>query len=364
MRELVCNLHIHTPYSDGSGDYRSIAKSALKQDVDVILISDHNVLVKGVEGYHKENGRVVLLLTGEEVHDQSRDPQKNHMLVFGANREMATFAYDPQCLIQEVRRAGGLSFLAHPFEFDLPLFGETDISWVDWEIDGFTGLELWNGLSEFKTVVNSFPDAIFYAFLPEFVAHRPLTSTLRKWDELLTGGKKIVAVGGSDAHAINIHKGPIKRTVYPYEFHFSAINNHLLVRNNLSENLENDQSMVYQALKSGSFFIGYDLPASTKGFSFTIETDSTQYGLGETVDISNGATIKILLPHRAHIRLIHNGRVIQEQLNAERLICTITEAGYYRVECLIPFLGKERGWIYSNPVYAIPSKSDKSIDLK
>ena len=86
MQEVIVNLHMHTRYSDGSGSHRDIVNAAFKACVDVVIVTDHNVLVQGFEGYYREKNRRLLMLIGEEVHDQDRDPQKNHMLVFGANR--------------------------------------------------------------------------------------------------------------------------------------------------------------------------------------------------------------------------------------------------------------------------------------
>jgi hypothetical protein len=357
MEELVCNLHIHSKYSDGTGDYRTIARSALKNNVDVIILTDHNILVKGVEGYHTSPGKQVLLLTGEEVHDQSRKPQKNHTLVLGADRELASFAYDPQTLISEVAKSGGLSFLAHPYEYDLPLFNEPDISWISWDVEGYTGIELWNGFSEFKTVARNLRQALFYGFFPEYIAHFPLKAALAKWDELLSSGKRIVAVGGSDAHAQNFRRGIFRKTIFPYAFHFSAINNHLMVPQCLSGDLVRDQDMIYHALRSGSSFIGYDLPAPTKGFSFIAENQSGLFGMGETLDLFEGATIRIKIPQKTSMRLIHNGKQIYSSENTDHMVLPISEPGYYRVECFIHFLGKDRGWIYSNPIYASTSKS-------
>lgn len=102
MHEITVNLHMHTRYSDGSGTHKDIAAAALKTDVDVVIVTDHNILVHGFEGYYKEKNKKILMLIGEEVHDQARDPQKNHLLVFDANREMATFADSPQNLIDQV----------------------------------------------------------------------------------------------------------------------------------------------------------------------------------------------------------------------------------------------------------------------
>ena len=153
MQEIVVNLHMHTRYSDGSGSHRDIAAAALKCGLDAVIVTDHNVLVQGMEGYVTDGPRRVLMLIGEEVHDQDRDPQKNHLLVFGADQEVATFADDPASLIKIVRNSGGLSFIAHPTDPAAPAFGETDITWVDWSVSDFTGIELWNGLSELKTVI-------------------------------------------------------------------------------------------------------------------------------------------------------------------------------------------------------------------
>ncbi len=359
MKELVCNLHIHSTYSDGSGTYPEITAAALKSGVDVIILTDHNVLVKGLEGYHSGLGRNVLVLTGEEVHDQNRDPQKCHTLVIGCAEEMAGFAEGPQNLIDAVNKAGGLSFLAHPNEFALPMIHEPDISWVDWDVRDFTGLELWNGMSEFKTVTHSVVEGLYYLFMPELMAHGPLQTTLDKWDEILSGGQRVVVVGGSDAHAIKFERSILKRTVYPYEFHFSAINNHLLIHDELTGEVDHDKTLVYQALRNGSSFIGYDLPAATHGFSFTVENDSGVYSMGETVEIDQGATVRVSLPTPANIRLINNGSIIAEQSNSARLTCAITEPGYYRVECTLFFINKQRGWIYSNPVYVVKNLKRK-----
>src|SRR5512137_3096485 len=128
MYELIVNLHMHTTYSDGSGIHSELARSALRGGIDVLLVTDHNVWVRGVDRYYREGNKRTLLLAGEEIHDQDRDPQKNHLLVFGADRELGPLADNPQELIDAVRAAGGFSFLAHPVDPALPAFGEEDIS--------------------------------------------------------------------------------------------------------------------------------------------------------------------------------------------------------------------------------------------
>ena len=351
MEEIVCNLHNHTIYSDGTGDYTHIAQEALKTDVDVVIITDHNVRVKGMERYVEENDRRVLMLTGEEVHDQDRMPQKNHMLVFGLEREVAQFAYDPQKLIDQVNRSGGLTFLAHPYEYALPLFNETDITWESWEVEGFTGIELWNGFSEFKTVVRNMRQAIMYAFVPQRIPHQPLPQALAKWDELLTQGRQVTAVAGSDSHALNYRAVFFRKTIFPYRYHFSTLNNHLLVQSPLTGKISHDREMIYQALGKGASFIGHDLPASTRGFIFTAENNETTASMGDELNLESGATLRIKLPQKAFLRLIQNGTPIFEAGNMDHLVKTIDKSGAYRVEAYLDFLGKKRGWIFSNPIY-------------
>lgn len=351
MHELVCNLHIHSTYSDGTGSYSHIANQALQSNLDVVIITDHNIKVKGVEKYYHKNGRKVLLLTGEEVHDPDRIPQKSHTLVIGCEEEMAQFAPNPQTLIDYVNRAGGSTFLAHPFEYELSLFNETAITWENWEVSGFTGLELWNGFSEFKTVVRSFRQALYYAFFPELISHQPLPQMIAKWDELLLSGQKVFAVGGSDSHALHYKKGLIRKTIFPYSYHFSTINTHLLLSQPLTGNVDADKGMIYNSLRNGSSFIGNDLPYPTRGFTFTSETGDEMVSMGEEMEIKQGATIRINLPRPAEIRLIHNGVAVQNMKDSDRMVLTVTEAGFYRVEAYLDYAGGSRGWIFSNPIF-------------
>jgi DNA polymerase III alpha subunit len=76
MHEFVINIHMHTRYSDGHGTHAEIARAALRAGLDAVIITDHNVQVDGPQGYFKEGGNKVLLIIGQEVHDQAREPQK------------------------------------------------------------------------------------------------------------------------------------------------------------------------------------------------------------------------------------------------------------------------------------------------
>lgn len=351
MHELVINLHMHTTYSDGHGSHKDIVDAALASGVDAVLVSDHNVWVNGPQDYYQNGDRKVLLLVGEEIHDQARQPQKSHLLVFGAEKELATLAYDPQRLLDEVNRCGGLAFIAHPIDPAAPAVGEADISWEDWDLHGLTGLELWNGMSEFKSRLKSKLHALYYIFQPQKIAQGPFPETLQKWDEQLAAGNRTVAIGGSDAHQVPIRLGPITRKVFPYEFHFSAINTHVFVDRPLSGEVDEDRREIYKSLARGKCFIGYDLPAPTRGFRFTAHGKEQKVTMGDEISAAYGITFQVRLPQKTECRLIKDGETIRSWQNRESCVHITTEPGVYRVEAYIDFQGRQRGWIFSNPIF-------------
>jgi hypothetical protein len=351
VNEIIANLHMHTPYSDGHCNHEHIARAALRCGLDAIIVTDHNVWVNGPEGYYQDGDKRVLLLVGEEIHDQARLPQKNHLLVIGAGRELATLAAEPQRLLDTIQKGEGLAFIAHPVDPPAPAVGETDISWVDWELRGFTGIELWNGFSEFKGRLRTMLHALYYVFNPKRIARGPFPQALRKWDELLSQGRKIVAIGGSDAHALPARMGLLRRTVFPYEFHFRAINTHLLLTRPLSGDIFQDRRLILEALREGRAFIGYDLPAPTQGFRFRAQGTDGIVSMGEEIKCRNGVTMQIRLPLRSECRLLHNGKLVKIWRKSENCTYITSEPGVYRVEVYIHYLGRMRGWIFSNPIY-------------
>jgi len=351
MNEITVNLHMHTTYSDGTGTHEELAQAAINAGLDAIIVTDHNIWVEGIEKYYYMGEKKVLVLVGEEVHDQVRQPQKNHLLVFNADQEMSQYAPNPQNLINQISESGGISFLAHPIDPEAPKFNQDDLSWVSWDVHGYTGIELWNAMTEFKSHLKGYVPAIKYTFNFDQVAHGPFPDTLSLWDQLLAKGEPVVAVGGSDAHQLQGSLGPIKRQLFPYEQHYRAVNTHLILTEPLSGNLLADKRLIYQALATGHAFVGYDLPAPTKGFRFSAHSDRKDHIMGDTIEGSQSVTLQIKLPQAAECLLIKDGEVIKTSHKRVSLIHRVEEPGVYRVEAYIEFKGKRRGWIFSNPIY-------------
>lgn len=353
MNELKFALHIHTHYSDGNATHKELTLIAEKAGLDGIIITDHNIWVRGMEGYYKENKTNTMLLVGEEVHDRKLDPPGNHLLIINAQREMASYAEDPQRLIDQTARAKGLSFIAHPIEDSLEMFNEGEFSWRDWSVENFTGIELWNHLGEFKSVTSDLRSAIVNAFFPKRMTVGPLERTLELWDGLIKKHRRpIVAVGGVDAHQIIKKYGPLTIKLYPYLHHFRSVTTHILTEKKLTGNFIEDRVTVIEALRQGHCFVAYDLPAATDGFRFSVHNDDGQFLMGDQVKIKGGLTFQIKLPEKNLCRLLKNGKVLKEWQNRDLCTHITTEPGVYRVESFIPYKGQLRGWIFSNPIYA------------
>lgn len=345
--EVIGNLHVHSVYSDGTARHSEIAQAAARAGLDFVAVTDHNVWVRGVEGYIDG----VLLLVGEEVHSVRRLPQANHLLIYGAEEEMAPLAANPQQLIREVNDRGGFCFLAHPYEKGSPISPDLEaIPWLDWDIEGYIGLEIWNAMSEFKGLLWSRLAALFYALFPETGLRGPFRATLRRWDELLRAGQRVAAIGGADAHGRSYNLGPIRRVVFPYETLFRWVNTHILIEHPLSGDLEADKRLIYQALRAGHTWVGYDRLAPTRGFRFHARSGSAVATMGEEIARAGALIFEVEIPGPGSIRLLRDGRVVARSYG-RTLRFTTAEPGVYRVEVWRTFRGQQRGWIFSSPIY-------------
>lgn len=351
MQEIVVNLHAHTVYSDGWTDHETIAQEALRAGLDVVVVTDHNVWVEGLDGYRYQNGRRVLLLTGEEIHDPSRQPQKSHLLVYEARGELASLAGDLPRLLEAVEQAGGLAVLAHPVDPGAPGRPETDLSWVDWDQSAFHGLEIWNYMTEFKSLLRARWVGAIYAYNRGWIARGPFPSTLQRWDRLLAGGRRVIGLGGADAHAFPARLGPLRRTIFPHEFLFRAVNTHVLLDAPLVGDAEQDRRRVFHAIRSGHCFVGYDLPAATLGFRFQAQGDHGRASMGDSLPVGLGVTLQIAVPRPAELELVRNGEVVRTWRATRAAVQVVTEPGAYRVEARLAHHGALRGWIFSNPIY-------------
>lgn len=351
--EIIGNFHMHTPYSDGTASHAQIAEAAIRAGLDAVIVTDHNVWVKGPEHFYGKDNQRVLMLVGEEIHDPTRPVPGNHLLVYNAQCELSQHSTQPGALLTAANATGALTFLAHPHDPPLTIFKEPAYAWHNWEVTNFTGLEIWNYMSEFKSLLTSLWTTVRYALNPQQGIRGPFAPTLAKWDELTAQGAKVVAIGNADAHGTEYSAGWIKRVLFPYEFLFRQVNTHVLIDKPFTGDVAVDRDLMINALKQGHCFVAYDGAAPTKGFRFSANSAHGGAIMGDEVSSRTGVTLQIAIPQRADIRLIKDGKTLIQRADQTHITYTIptSEAGVYRVEVHLRYQGRLRGWIYSNPIY-------------
>lgn len=348
LHEYIGNIHLHTIHSDGYASHEEIAAIAAQAGLDFVMPTDHNIYVPDMDGWYGGT----LLLVGEEIHDVNREPQANHFLLFNVGEELVQYAQDPQALINAVNERGGLGFIAHPFEHSGAYASEPEINWVNWEVTAFTGLSIWNYMSEFKSYAHNVLSALFSAYFPQAVIRGPYLETLRKWDELLSE-RKMPILCASDAHGTTYHLGPLSRVVLPYEYLFRAVNMHILTPEPFNGQLEHDAALVYDALHQGSGFAAYDGIGTARSFRFHARSGGREATMGDELPLQHKVELAVSTPLPADIRLLCNSEIIARAKGKE-LRCVTDQPGVYRVEVYRRYWLRTRGWIFSNALYVTP----------
>lgn len=346
-------IHLHSEYShDGSTPIPEIARAAASNEINFIIITDHNTLEglkRKQEGWHHN----VFVLIGTEISTET-----GHYLALGIppnfmERLKSNNAGD---VIKGVNDAGGIGIIAHPDHKRVP--------WSDWKIRGFQGMEIMNGDSEWRRadIFSLMWASFLYLFNPSYamltLVSKP-ENNLKKWDELTRKSNKIIGVFGSDAHAnIQIFRD-IRIKFPPFEEVFKLGGVHLLAKEKLSKDNKKNRDLIYSAIRNGNFYNSIDALASGKGFIFSAVDENIKVIMGESIKLSSRVRLRVKLGSpapMANIKLLRDG-VIAKDLIGTSMEFETKIPGVYRVEVYldkekIPF-GWRKGvpWIFSNPIY-------------
>jgi len=344
--EYVGNLHIHSTHSDGGGSAKQIAEAARTVGLDFIALNDHSYLTQlhlEDQGYHKG----ILVLVGSEIGTRS-----HHYLAFNITHQVNDESYSPQEVIDAVNSQGGFGFLAHPFEKGMHfLQNSVSYTWRDWSVKGFTGICIWNFSSRWKENVRSFWHGIFHLIFKTYTLKGPSKKTVATWDRLCSE-ERVVAIGGSDAHASSIKIGFIKFKPLSYRYLLNTINTHILTPSPLSGDVTKDKEIIYASLKKGNCFIAHDGLRGARGFSFSFrrEKNKERLEMGQEAQFSPGILV-IKLPVSGLTRIMKDGSLFKTEY-CSSLSIRIQKGGVYRVEVLRKMLlFGWRPWIFSNPIY-------------
>lgn len=328
-------IHIHSTYSDGQKGLTEIIKAAGEAGCDYMILSDHDTLkALPAEGWHGKT----IVLAGEEI---SVGQDHGHYLAMRLASEVPPHN-SPQDTINNVKSKGGIGFIAHPI-FDTTkrwIFGLTPVTWKDWNVDVFNGLEIWNYSTEWRENFNSFITYPLGLIYPDCFIDGPPAAVLKKWDELLRR-QKVTGIGSVDAHGY----------FYSYVRMFKTLRTHVLLKEALSFRspfFRKDKNMIYKALEKGNCYFSYDYLANAGGFMFSADNGQERAIMGDEIsDMGAGVTLKVSSPQPGLLRIIKDGRVAAGTAGSRTLAMAAAEAGAYRAEVFI----KNRPWTFSNPIY-------------
>ena len=265
VHDLACVIHLHSLYSDGTGTVREIVRAGRRAGVDVVMLTDHDTLEakrQGDEGWHDG----VLLLVGEEVSP----PRRDHCLAFGVDTEIDN-GLDAERILRAIRAAGGLSFAAHPFSRGSRRFKRAGdgMPFAALDSDALHGIELWSFVTDTAETFESLPEALRFVVAPGRVLDHPPERNMSEWDRLCRR-RRVVAIGGLDAHQIGKRIGPfVPLRLMAYHRSFRFLRTHVLCHEATTGDLEHDRAQVYSALRDGRCYLAMDSLGPPRGFEFS-----------------------------------------------------------------------------------------------
>ncbi len=342
MHDLACVIHLHSLHSDGTGTVREIVRAGRRAGVDVVMLTDHDTLEakrQGDEGWHDG----VLLLVGEEVSPAAARPlpglRRGHRDRQRARRRRHP-ARDPSGRRSVVR---GPPFSRGSRRFKRAGDG---MPFAALDSDALHGIELWSFVTDTAETFESLPEALRFIVAPGRVLEHPPERNMSEWDRLCRS-RRVVAIGGLDAHQIGKRIGPfVPLRLMAYHRSFRFLRTHVLCGEPPTGELDHDRDQVYSALRDGRCYLAMDSLGPPRGFAFS--AGELQMG---SEDTAGEHTLRAAVPSPAQLRLLRDGEAIASADDATELVHEAREPGVYRVEARRHAHGRSRTWIVSNPIY-------------
>jgi hypothetical protein len=354
-------IHIHTRRSDGSGTIDEVARAAARAGLDFVVLSDHGDGTRPPEPPAYRSG--VLVLDAVEISTSG-----GHVLALGMPATPFRLAGRPRDVVEDIKRFGGLAIAAHP---DSP---KAALAWRDWHapLDGFEWL---NVDTEWRDETAWSMTATLFHYLlrgPESIAalfQRP-RATLARWDTLSAAGRRLIAIGGADAHARlgwddadgEDDASAVSVAIPSYETMFTVLSVNVALDAPLGGNPERDAAALLDGIAAGRTFTTIDAFARGGALEFWGEAGGAVVGMGQVVGARalSRLVARVRAPASAILRLVRNGAVIAEtsgvsiDLSRDRLehLEGRGDPAAYRVEVLTgPHGADGMPWIVSNPIW-------------
>jgi hypothetical protein len=340
-------IHCHSTYSDGTGDMEEIGKAANDAGVDFVMMTDHDQMKPVEDGQEKWNGSA-LIICGTEI-----TPDKNHYIVFGDKKLKDVDklrALKPQEVIDAVNAQGWFGFIAHPDHTGTQKFGIPSYKWEDWGVSHFTGIGLWDLMTDWQSQLDR--EDVTMEVYTEFEdwLSGPRIETLKRWD-LLNAKGKVVGIGEIDNHKYKKDYNGTMLEIFPYETAFKTVTNHILLDKPLDKDYKKAKKQVLEAVKHGALYVSFDWWDDPTDFSFEIDNGKKIAGMGDTIELGEKTELVASFPQEALLNVYKNGESILEE-EGDEILVDLTEPGAYRVEAM----RNDIVWILSNNIFVTAAK--------
>ena len=342
-------VHVHTRRSDGTGTVDEIAAAARRAGLQFVIFTDHGDGTRGFDVPVYRNG--VLCIDALEVSTNS-----GHVIALGLPQTPFPLGGEAADVIEDVRRMGGISIVAHPDS------ARPALRWSEWK-SPFDGLEWLNADSQWRDeswstlgrALLTYP--LRRAATLATLLDRP-DELLARWDALLRE-RQVVALAAADAHArLGPGEDPYRRSVSlhvpSYEQVFRTISVSIPDRQ-LKGEASDDAAIVLEAIRGGQVYSTVDALATPALLSFSATSGTHSAGMGEELKLDGPVALRVDVnaPQGSTIRLVSDGKTVATGGPSALEYEAPSSPGVFRVEVDVPGAPgmPPVPWIVSNPIF-------------
>ncbi|HUR96450.1 MAG TPA: hypothetical protein VMZ26_00150 [Pyrinomonadaceae bacterium] len=358
FKEYKGIIHAHTNLGGHStGSFDELIAAANTNDLDFVLMTEHysdtfDTAAQTLNGVYGKT----LFVGGNEIDTSDGD---RFLLIPGGGEAANARMSGTTAFLEAAHRENKLAMITYPEKFK---------SW-DSQFDGIEVFSLHTQAKQMSWLA-AFGDLIWsYPSYPELTLAKNFTrpdANLAKFDEIATQ-RKISLFAGTDAHSnIGFHlfgddagNKLINIKVDPYATIFRIARIHVLIE----KDKEFNRGTLLEAIRSGSYWIGFDALGDTTGFRFQLDEASVggvlpwreyPHLILNVPPRTNVPEYRLGVPSEMSVRVYRNGEIFPLDIVAGIYSKQRFEPGVYRVEVYRDDLGPpfdKIPWIISNPIY-------------
>jgi len=285
-------LHAHSTHSDGKHSVPLLARRARAAGLDLVALTDHNTTSGHTEAFAREE---VLFLGGEELTTFD-----GHFCLYGIDETVEWHRRGQRRSIaeiaDEVRAAGGLVSLAHPYQIGAPVCAGCRWPGEDPPPGRLDLMEIWSGCYAERGV--------------------EIERALALWDRWGAEGHAPIGIAGRDWHGPNQIDDERRRFARTVVRAASA-----------------SRAAILDGLRAGAVYL-----SSGPHIELKLVAGRHHAGIGEQLGAAGDAEVRMLLtgpvPAGARLQLLKDARIIARwpALADEQIVEPLARSGRYRAE--------------------------------